>query len=56
MRVQPVRWKRRERIFNRSIDKNVLRYTEYYGDGDTKAFSSIESVYGGGSQVINRNV
>ena len=27
------------------IDDN-LRYTEYYGDGDTKSFSGVENVYG----------
>ena len=27
-----------------SIEKNRLRYTEYYGDGDTKAFSAVESI------------
>ena len=31
-----------ERIFGRSINKNKIRYTEYYGDGDTKSFSAVE--------------
>ena len=35
-----------ERIFGRSINKNKIRYTEYYGDGDTKSFSAVENVYG----------
>ena len=35
-----------EKIFRRSIEKNKLRYTEYFGDGDTKSFSAVESVYG----------
>lgn len=35
-----------ERIFGRSIEKNKVRYTEYYGDGDTKSFASVENVYG----------
>ena len=25
-----------QRIFSRSIETNKLRYTEYYGDGDSK--------------------
>ena len=33
-----------ERIFGRSINKNKIRYTEYYGDGDTKSFSAVENV------------
>ena len=35
-----------ERIFGRSMNKNKIRYTEYYGDGDTKSFSAVENVYG----------
>ena len=42
-----------ERIFGRSIAKNKIRYTEYYGDGDTKSFSAVEIVYGEKS-VIKR--
>ena len=42
-----------ERIFGRSISKNKIRYTEYYGDGDTKSFSAVENVYGEKS-VIKR--
>ena len=34
-----------ERIFGRSINKNKIRYTEYYGDGDTTSFSAVENVY-----------
>ena len=34
-----------QRIFRRSIDKNGLRYIDYYGDGDSKSFSTIEKVY-----------
>ena len=32
-------------IFNRSIEKTQLRYTEFYGDGDSKGHASIESIY-----------
>ena len=30
----------------RSIEKNKVRYTEYYGDGVTKSFSAVANVYG----------
>jgi len=32
-------------IFQRSIEVNQLRYMEYYGDGDSKSFTSVENVY-----------
>lgn len=28
-------------IFHRSVDRNLLRYTEYIGDGDTSSFSVV---------------
>ena len=34
-------------IFKRSEVNNRLRYTDFYGDGDTKSFSSGENVYTG---------
>ena len=34
-------------IFNRSIEKHNLRYTEFYGDGDSKSFNSVKDVYDG---------
>ena len=34
-----------KRIFERSVAKNNLRYVEFYGDGDSKSFSTIENVY-----------
>ena len=34
-----------KRIFERSIEINQLRYTEYFGDGDSKSFPSIENTY-----------
>ena len=45
-----------ESIFGRSINKNKLRYTEYYGDGDTNSFSAVENVYGEKSVKKNVNV
>ena len=32
-------------IFNRSISDRKLRYTEYYGDGDSKGFASVKDTY-----------
>ena len=34
-----------EIIFSRSIETHRLCYTDYYGDGDSKSFSSVEHVY-----------
>lgn len=36
-----------KRIFERSIAKNGLRITEYYGDGDSKSFASVKGTYEG---------
>ena len=33
------------RIFKRSVNSNKLRYTEYYGDGDSKSHGVVEAVY-----------
>ena len=32
-------------IFERSIEKNKLRYTEYLGDGDSKSYSIVKNIY-----------
>lgn len=34
------------RIFERSVTSRNLRYTDYYGDGDSKAFESVKDIYG----------
>ncbi|GFT41064.1 uncharacterized protein TNCV_1098281 [Trichonephila clavipes] len=34
------------RIFARSEDHSMLRYTDYYGDGDSKAFDAVKDIYG----------
>ncbi|GFV11830.1 uncharacterized protein TNCV_4777961 [Trichonephila clavipes] len=34
------------RIFERSEDHRMLRYTDYYGDGDSKAFDAVKDIYG----------
>ena len=35
-----------EKIFKQSITKHNLYYTSFYGDGDSKAFPSVENAYG----------
>ncbi|GFX00025.1 uncharacterized protein TNCV_3080211 [Trichonephila clavipes] len=34
------------RIFERSLIKRGLQYTEYYGDGDSKGFLQVKDIYG----------
>ena len=34
-----------KRMFDRSIQKYKLRYTEFYGDGDSKSFPTIQNIY-----------
>ena len=34
-----------ERVFGRSMAKNKMRYTQYYGDGDSKSFNAVEHIY-----------
>ncbi|GFX33321.1 uncharacterized protein TNCV_811831 [Trichonephila clavipes] len=34
------------RIFERPEDHRRLRYTDYYGDGDSKAFDAVKDIYG----------
>ncbi|GFX90329.1 uncharacterized protein TNCV_3849041 [Trichonephila clavipes] len=34
------------RIFERSLSKRDLKYTEYYGDGDSKGFLKVKDIYG----------
>ncbi|GBM48563.1 hypothetical protein AVEN_184581-1 [Araneus ventricosus] len=34
------------RIFERSVMKRELQYTEYYGDSDSKAFLKVKDIYG----------
>ena len=35
------------RIFKRSMEKNSLYYSEYYGDGDSKSFTKVKDTYEG---------
>ncbi|GFY29581.1 uncharacterized protein TNCV_2627511 [Trichonephila clavipes] len=34
------------RIFERSLIKRDLQYTEYYGDGESKGFLQVKDIYG----------
>ena len=34
-----------KRIFGRSITKSKLRYTDFYGDGDSKSHPAVENIY-----------
>jgi len=34
------------KIFGRSVEKHGLYYTEFYGDGDSKAFPAVQHIYG----------
>lgn len=34
-----------EHKFQRSVELHNLKYTEFYGDGDSKSFSMIKKVY-----------
>ena len=36
-----------KRISERSLQKNKLRYTSSYGDGDSKSFSTIKNTHPG---------
>ena len=33
-------------IFQRSIQKHRLRFTSFYGDGDSKSYSAVRNIYG----------
>ena len=33
------------RTFARSIEKNSLRYKEFYGDGDSKSILAVKTIY-----------
>ena len=34
-----------DRIFRTSVEKHNLRYTEFYGNGDSKSFTRVKGVY-----------
>ena len=36
-----------KRIWERSIEKNKLRYTTFYGNGDSKGYLGVCNVYPG---------
>ena len=33
------------RMFNQSVECNKLRYSEFFGDGDSKSYSTVKDVY-----------
>ena len=35
------------RIWNSSIEKHNLRYTDFYGDGDSNRYDAVKNVYQG---------
>ena len=39
-----------KRIWERSLQKNKLRCTSFYGEGDSKRFSTIKNTYPGMSK------
>ncbi|GFV50271.1 uncharacterized protein TNCV_621811 [Trichonephila clavipes] len=41
----------KKRDFERSEANRSLRYTSYYGDGDSKAFKNVKDIYGYDSVV-----
>ena len=43
------------RIFNSSVDNNKLRYTEFYGDGDSKSYAAVKEVYGDENVPVVKN-
>ena len=34
-----------QRMWNQSVKKNKLQYTEIYGDGDRKSFNTFKNTY-----------
>ena len=41
-------------IFERSVTKYGLRYTDFYGDGDSKISSAVEKIYGNDKPVMKK--
>ncbi|XP_028414795.1 uncharacterized protein LOC114537882 [Dendronephthya gigantea] len=40
------------RIFKRSVDEKKLRYTEYFGDGDSKSHGVVQDIYNNGDDAV----
>ena len=34
-----------QRMWNQSVEKNKLQYTEFYGDGESKRFNTVKNTY-----------
>ena len=47
MKDLPVEWERlgAVKIFNRCLEKFKLWYTEYFGDGDSKSYTTVKITY-----------
>ena len=46
-----------DRTFKRSMETHKLRYSELYGDGDSKSHKQVKNVYSeGGIQVVKKSV
>ena len=43
-----------KRIFERSEVTHKLQYTEYFGDGDSKAFNEVQNIYGNNVEVVKK--
>jgi hypothetical protein len=43
-----------ERIFGRSIGTHKLRYSELYGDGDSKSHAQVENIYEASGVVVDK--
>jgi hypothetical protein len=43
-----------KRIFQRSEATHMLQYTQYFGDGDSKAYNEVQGVYGDKVEVVKK--
>ena len=41
------------KIFERSVESNKLRYTEFFGDGDSESYGVVKEVYNSGSNAVS---
>jgi len=43
-----------DRMFKRSVEVNNLRYTEFFGDGDSKSFNRVKEVYQADGIIVEK--
>ena len=43
-----------KRIFERSEVTHKIQFTEYFGDGDSKAFNEVQNIYGNNVEVVKK--